>query len=105
MKDWPGFFVSSNCVRHGENLSLILFSIFLNDLVDHVSSKSQGLEIPSHSIQETLRDDTVEEFLDYLLLIKLFPLLNADDTVVFAETEHEFQEALNAMQSYCELWK
>ena len=31
-------------------------------------------------------------------------LLYADDTVIFAETAHDLQKALNAMQRYCDMW-
>ena len=46
-----------------------------------------------------LSDDDVEVFL------KLYVLLYADDTVIFAENATELQKALNAMFEYCNLWK
>ena len=38
------------------------------------------------------------------VLFKLYVLLYADDTVIFAETKEELQSALNAMYLYCKSW-
>ncbi len=43
-------------------------------------------------------DDDIEVY------FKLYLLLYADDTVVFAESAPELQSALNAMYLYCETW-
>ncbi len=39
------------------------------------------------------------------LYIKLFVLLYADDTVLFAESANDLQIALNIFSEYCEKWK
>ena len=36
-----------------------------------------------------------------LVLLKLFVLLYADDTVILSENEHESQQALNGVYNYC----
>jgi len=46
-----------------------------------------------------LSDDDVE------VLLKLFVLLYADDTMIFAENATELQIARNAMFHYCNMWK
>ena len=38
------------------------------------------------------------------VLFKLYILLYADDTVIFAESKEELQSALNAMYLYCKPW-
>ena len=42
---------------------------------------------------------------DIEIYFKLYLLLYAADTVVFAETAVELQSALNATYLYCETWK
>jgi hypothetical protein len=93
------YFASATGVRQCENLSPILFSVFLNDLVEHISNTYNGLDLLSQSIKNVLSDDIVEVF------FKLILLLYADDTVIFAESASDFQLALDVMSTYCELWK
>ncbi|KAK6175976.1 hypothetical protein SNE40_014348 [Patella caerulea] len=85
-----------NCsvgVRQGENLSPLLFSIYLQDLSSFLSQHYKGL-----SVHET----DLENVGVYL---KLFALLYADDTVLLAESESELQAVFNAMLEYCTVWK
>ena len=92
------FFSCNVGVRQGENLSPILFSIFLNDLTEFISHAYEGLNRISNMAHLLLSDDDVEVY------FKLYILLYADDTVIFAENEHELQAALNAMFLYCKSW-
>ena len=39
------------------------------------------------------------------MFLKLYLLLCADDTVIFAESKEDLQLALNGMSDYCSLWK
>ena len=65
------FFKSQIGVRQGENLSPILFSLFLNDLEDYMSSNGcNGFEF-------NMEDNQLNAYL------KLMVLLYADDTVIF----------------------
>ena len=87
-------------VHQGENLSPILFLLFLNDLSDSLASKFQGLNLLSDTVHSLLDDEDVAVF------FKLYVLLYADDTVILAESSEELQfSELNAMSSYCNTWK
>ena len=84
--------LSSNVgVRQGENLSPVLFSLFLNDLTEFISHAYDGLTNVSDMANRLLSDDDIEVY------FKLYILLYADDTVIFAESNTELQAALNAM--------
>ena len=84
-----------NCekgVRQGENLSPLLFSLYLNDLEKFLQSKdNNGIEI-------AINDDNIE------LYIKLFAILYADDTILMSDDEKQFQNLLNYFAEYCKKW-
>ena len=86
-------------VRQGENLSPMLFAIYLNDFELFVSNRYKGLDGISQEANRYLCDDDIEVFL------RLYVLLYADDTIVMAETPNDLQDALNAVHEYCSTWK
>ena len=92
------FFNCNIGVRQGENLSPLLFAMYLNDFELFISKHFAGLRDISKDINTHLSDDDVEVFL------KLYTLLYADDTIVFAESESELQKALDAIFDYCQNW-
>ena len=84
-------------VRQGDNLSPLLFSLFVNDFSQHISTSYQGINIANSCYPSLFSEDVV--------LLKLFVLLYADDTIVLSENEHELQKALNSVHDYCEMHK
>ena len=78
----------NNGLRQGENLSPILFSLFVNDMEHYLSNNSSvGLNFPNNDLQS---------------LLKTVVLLYADDMILFAESEDEM---LNDFSKYCKDWK
>ena len=84
------FFGSYCGVRQGENLSPVLFSLYLNDLEAYLFERQNvGIAIDSDSE-------------DLITFLKLIVLLYADDTIILADTAESLQRTLN---DYCQLWK
>ena len=83
-------------MRQGEDLSPLLFAIFLNDLESFLSqySGSGGISV--------LRHDTLN---DTLTFFKLFILLYTDDTELLADSDQGLQQAFDGLSTYCKLWQ
>ena len=76
------FFPSKCGIRQGDNLSPVLFSMFLNDLEDHmIADRIPGITIDSNNENS-------------FIFIKIFILLYADDTVILADNPEAFQNSL-----------
>ena len=72
-------------VRQGESLSPFLFSMYLNDIEEFLSTNTyEGIDI-----------DT----------FKIFLLLYADDIVLLSETVSGLQKGLLLLEEYCDRWK
>ena len=80
--------------RQGENLSPLLFSLYLNDLQQFLQDAHMGLKEISD-----LATDTFDN--NICALLKLYILLYADDT----ESPKDLQNSINLMEEYCHLWK
>ncbi len=92
-KEISDFFPCLIGVRQGENLSPLLFSLFLNDLKDYMARAYNGLQ---HINQSMIECDLHLEF-----YLKFVVLLYADDTIILAENEIEMQKAVDALFLYC----
>ena len=91
--DISDFFPSYAGVRQGENLSPLLFCMYLNDLEQWMERcKCEGVDIP------LLKEEG-------LMYINLLLLLYADDTVLFATSPKKLQHSLNVFKNYCDKWK
>ena len=90
------FFPCNIGVRQGENLSPLLFSIFLNDLEDFLCENGNltGVSCASNDVNDVM-----------FMYLKVFVLLYADDTVIIAESAEDLQKSLTAYALYCETWK
>ena len=92
-------FSSGIGVRQGENLSPLLFSLFINDFKEELSSRVGGMEL---LLQKAIELDMSEDFQH---MLDLFVLLYADDTLILSETEDGLQRALTETSTYCNKWK
>ena len=87
------FFPCCKGVRQGENLSPILFSLYLNDLENYLMTNgANGIVCEANS----------ENIYTY---IKLLVILFADDTVLFSDNQDDLQHMLNLFEQYCDQWK
>ena len=93
--EYSEYFACEVGVRQGENLSPLLFSLYLNDLEMFMQNKNvNGLKILSEEIESELD-----------MYINLFIILYADDTVLLSETKEDLQIQLNMLSEYCTDWK
>ena len=89
------FFDCNSGVRQGENLSPILFALFLNDLESFMNSSGlHGVCLTEHNKRN-----------DAIVYLKLLLLLYADDTVIFSDNHQGLQKALDNLEVYCKIWK
>ena len=91
---------SFNCntgIRQGENLSPLLFCIYLNDFEEALSKCYNGLKHVSENYAAFLNNDLE-------VMLKLYLLLYADDTVILTEDAAELQCALEGLYNYCNEW-
>ena len=90
-------FMSSIGVKQGDNISSVLFTIFLYDIKHYITAQCQGLQTLNKHIAETQHNNTYEVIENILLY--------ADDTLLMAESPEDLQMALNNLKGYCDLWQ
>lgn len=77
-------------VRQGENLSPVLFSLFVNDLESYLEQNNNAFL--------NFKDETCNNYL------RLMVLMYADDTIIMSNSAEGLQRALDNLQSYCDIW-
>ena len=85
-------FISEVGLRQGDNLSPLLFSIYLNDFELFLSKYYDGITFKC--VNEN----------DIYLHLHLYTLLYTNNTIIMAESEQDLQTALDAVFSFCKLW-
>ena len=91
------YFRSKTGVRQGENLSPILFALFLNDMKDFLKEDMEGLpSVAREARNGGMAEEDVNSFLE------LFLLLYADDSVIFSENVKGLQTGLDRVKTYCD---
>ena len=89
--EYSDYFVSYSGVRQGENLSPLLFAMFVNDLEECIWQKG----ISPIELSEA----------DLGCYIKLSVIMYADDTVLISDSSEGLQNGLDALYDYCQDWK
>ena len=84
-------------VRQGDNLSPLLFALFINNFLLYVGMPYNGCCVTKSCYPSLECEDA--------LFLKLFVLLYADDTIILAENERDLQRALNSVHAYCTEFK
>ena len=75
-----------------ENISCLIFAVYLNDLEQEMENRNcRGISV----------SDRNNEY----LMLQLFTLLYADDTIILSNTEKDLQYSLQIYAEYCQKWK
>ena len=88
---WSHLFSCNEGVRPGDTLSPLLFALFMNDFLYHISQSHKELNISRTCYPSLSNED--------LVFFKLFVLLYADDTIILAENDRDLQMALDSVQN------
>ena len=89
-------FSSNAGVMQGDNLSPLLFAIYLNDFDQFLATRYSGISVPCPAPTKP-NDVEINTFL------RLYVLLYADDSIILAESAEELQKALDALHEYCKI--
>ncbi len=91
------YFITKVGVKQGENLSPLLFALFLNDM-EEFFDRNGGKNL---HLMSKLCENANHIYDEVFTLINLFTLLYADDTIIFAESEADLQRNLDVLFEFC----
>ena len=85
-------------VHQGDNLSPVPFALFITYFTEYVSTAYGGLNLAQSCYPSLINYEVI-------VLLKLFVILYADDTIILAENEIELQLALYKVYEYRMMFK
>ena len=89
-------FDCSEGLRQGENLSPLLFSLYLNDVKKDIARSSTGVGVIQSLCKQT---QCVSSLLGNE---RIHLLLHADNCIILSESTDDLQDALNSLDLYCQ---
>ena len=88
-----GLLVNGCGLRQGDNISPILFSMYLNDLETYFdANRINGVPVE-------FRAD------DMFIYLEMYVMLYADDTIIMSNNAESFQACLDTFHTYCIDWR
>ena len=92
-------YLTAKLVYDREKIDRHLFAILINNFHYHMSQHYSGIPFVPIDMANCINNDVL------FVLLRLWVLLYADDTIILAKTACDLQKALDALSDYCKQWK